>query len=453
MADRKVIVLDGSRPGDEDLAPFLAILVNELRHSGIEVQIYTLREVKLGHCMGCFGCWIETPGICVQADAGHEIVQAMIRSEMTVLFTPVTFGGYSSELKKVVDRWIPLMLPYFGNYYRETHHKPRYSKFPRLLAIGVQCDPNGEEARIFRPVVGRNAINFHAPSYAAEVIMSTDDSDSFRGRFKTLLSRIDPLPLGEALTSLMPVPDTSTASTKMGRPGHALLIVGSPKEKCPSTSGVLGGYVLERLQEFGWETESLTLQAGLLQERGKQDLVSSVDRADLLLLALPLYIDALPFLVTKALEVTAVHARAKHQEQPLRFSVLSNNGFPEAHQNVLALTICHRFAVQSGMRWAGGLAMGAGEALSSGQSLTSRNRSGPPVKHVIQALDMTAAYLAEGQPLPPEAVTMIARSPIPHLPFAAWRWIFVKTATRRWQRQAASNGISKENMLARPYAE
>jgi hypothetical protein len=97
--------------------------------------------------------------------------------------------------------------------------------------------------------------------------------------------------------------------------------------------------------------------------------------------------------------------------------------------------------------------MGAGEALSSGQSLTSRNRSGPPVKHVIQALDMTAAYLAEGQPLPPEAVTMIARSPIPHLPFAAWRWIFVKTDTRRWQRQAASNGISKENMLARPYAE
>jgi hypothetical protein len=37
MADRKVIVLDGSRPGDEDLAPFLAIPVNELRHSGIEV--------------------------------------------------------------------------------------------------------------------------------------------------------------------------------------------------------------------------------------------------------------------------------------------------------------------------------------------------------------------------------------------------------------------------------
>jgi hypothetical protein len=453
MADRKVIVLDGLRPGDEDLKPLLAILIDELRHSSKEVHTYTLREVKLGHCIGCFGCWIETPGICVEADTGREIVQAIIRSEMTVLFTPVTFGGYSSELKKIVDRWIPLILPYFGNYYREIHHIPRYSRFPRLVAIGVQRYPNNEEARIFKAIVGRNAINFHSPSYAAEVMMSTDDSGSLRGLFKVLLSRNDPLPLGEALRSLMPVPDTSISSAKPGRPGRALLIVGSPKTKSPSTSGVLGGYLLERLQERGWETESLTLKAGLQQEKGKQDLVLSVDRANLLLLAFPLYIDALPFLVTKALEVIAVHRQGKHQDLPQQLFVISNNGFPEAHQNTPALAICHRFSVQSGMSWAGGLAMGAGEALSSGQSLTSRNRSGPPVRHVIQALDMTAAALAEGRPPPSEVMTMIARSPIPLMPFAAWRWIFVKAGARHWQRQSAENGISKENMLARPYAE
>jgi hypothetical protein len=196
----------------------------------------------------------------------------------------------------------------------------------------------------------------------------------------------------------------------------------------------------------------LILKASLQQEKGKQDLVSSVDRADLLLLAFPLYIDALPFLVTKALEVIEVHRRVTHQGMSQRLFVLSNNGFPEAHQNILALAICHRFAVQNGMRWAGGLAMGGGEALSSGQSLTSRNRSGPPVKHVIQALDMTAAALAEGRLPPSEAVTMIARSPIPLLPFAAWRWIFMKVANKQWQRQAAANGIRKENMLSRPYA-
>lgn len=453
MADRKVIVLDGSRPGDEDLAPFLAILIDELRESGAEVQTYALREVKLGHCIGCFGCWTETPGICVEADAGREIAQTIIRSEMTVLFTPVTFGGYSSELKKIVDRWIPLILPYFGNYYRETHHKPRYSWFPRLVAVGIQREPHREEARIFQAVVGRNAINFHAPSYAAEIVMRTDEPDSLRGRFQTLLSRRDPLPLGERWTSLLPGPGTSIAGAAPVRTGRALLIVGSPKIKSPSTSGVLGGYLLERLRERGWKTESVTLTAGLRQEKGKQDLVSLVDHADLVLLAFPLYIDALPFLVTKALEVIAAYTPAVHESPPQRLFVLANNGFPEADQNTLALAICRHFAAQCGMRWEGGLAIGAGEALSSGQSLTSKNRSGPPVKHVIRSLDITAAALAEGRPLPPEAGVMMSRSPIPLLPFAAWRWIFVKAGTWQWQRKAAVHGIRKENISAQPYAE
>src|SRR4030067_2399278 len=125
----------------------------------------------------------------------------------------------------------------------------------------------------------------------------------------------------------MPVLDSSIASAKLGRPGRALLIVGSPKTKSPSTSGVLGGYLLERLRERGWETESLTLKAGLQQEKGKQDLVSSVDHADLLLLAFPLYIDALPFLVTKALEVIALHRQVTHEGLPQRPLVLSCHGF------------------------------------------------------------------------------------------------------------------------------
>jgi hypothetical protein len=320
------------------------------------------------------------------------------------------------------------------------------------VAIGVQRHPNEEEANTFKVVVGRNAINFHAPSYAAEVIMSTDDRDSLRGHFKALLSRIDPLPMGEALTSLVPVPATSSHAGP-GRPGRALLIVGSPKTKSPSTSGVLGGYLLERLRERGWETESLTLKAGLRYEKGRQDLVSSLDRADLLLLVFPLYIDALPFLVTKALETMELHRRMTHEARPQRLFVLVNNGFPEALQNTLALAMCHRFAAQSGMSWAGGLAMGAGEALSSGQLLTTKHRSGPPVKHVIQALDMIAVALDEGRTVPHEAVTMIAKNPIPFVPFSTWRWIFVKAGARLWQREAAAKGVSKEDMLARPYAE
>jgi len=43
-------------------------------------------------------------------------------SELVVLLTPITFEGYCSELKKAVDRVIPLILPYFLFVRHEVHH-------------------------------------------------------------------------------------------------------------------------------------------------------------------------------------------------------------------------------------------------------------------------------------------------------------------------------------------
>lgn len=451
MADKKVVILDGTQAGDENRPAILAVLTDVLQGTGAEVRTFTLREMKIAHCIGCFGCWIETPGICKEADAGREIAKAVVHSDTVVFFTPVTFGGYSPELKRAVDRFIQLTVPYFEVIHGELHHPPRYARVPRLVVVGVQRHPNEEEARIFRLLAGRNAINMHPASYAAEVVDSEDAVATLRQRFQTLLSRSDVMPFGEAVTSLMPVPDASPIDLRDGA-RRALLIVGSPKTKSPSTSGVLGSYLLERLKECGCQTESLTLRASLLRHDGQAELLSAADGADLILLSFPLYVDALPFLVTKALDLIAAYRRTNPHELPQRLVAVVNNGFPEAHQNAVALAVCHQFAVQSGIAWAGGLALGGGEALSSGQPLTAAHRSGLSVEHVIQALDMTALALAEGRPVPSQAVTMIARNPMPLAPFAVWRWMFTQFGAKGFERRAAENGLSKEQLRARPYA-
>lgn len=106
------------------------------------------------------------------------------------------------------------------------------------------------------------------------------------------------------------------------------------------------------------------------------------------------------------------------------------------------------------MIWAGGLAMGAGEALSSGIPLTGSQRGGrPPVQHVIQALNLASAALAEGKPIASEANRLMAKTPIPLMPFSIWRWIFMITARQNWDQQAVSNQVSKEDVLAKPYAD
>jgi multimeric flavodoxin WrbA len=451
MPRRNVVILDGAAFCDKDLSPILSVLSNVLKQDGAQVETFPLREMKLAHCLGCFDCWVKTPGMCVEADAGREIAKAIIQSDTTVLFTPVTFGGYSPELKKMMDRFIQLISPYFQMDHGEVHHPPRYEHRPRLMMVGVQRHPNPHEAHIFKTLAGRNAINLHPPSFAAEVVLTTDDADALRGHFEALLTRSDALPFGEAAASLMPAPVALGTAADPVSARRALLIVGSPKAKPSSTSSVLGGYLLERLKERGWETKSLTLRASLGREAGEGELLSSVEHAGLILLVFPLYADALPYLVTKALAVIATHRRAHPEPFPRRLVAIVNSGFPETHQNSVALAICREFAAQSGIAWAGSLALGAGGAIGD-QPLAGAKRSGLPVKHVIAALEMTAAALAEGLPVPPEAVRIIANNPIPLMPFGLWRWLYVRLGGKGFEQEAAKNGISKDRLLAHPYA-
>lgn len=374
MPKKKVVILDGAGSGDRDLSPILDVLSQVLHADGAQVETFPLRDIRLAHCLGCFDCWIKTPGMCVEADAGREIAKAIIGSDVTVLFTPVTFGGFSPELKKMMDRFVQLISPFFEMDHGEVHHTPRYEHRPRLMVVGVQRHPNPFEAHIFKTLAGRNAINLRPPSSVAEVVLATDDADALRGRFESLLTRSDALPFGDAAASLMPAPVMPGTAVEPAGARRALLIVGSPKTKEPSTSGVLGGYVLDRLKERGWETESLTLRASLNRPEGERALLSSVERAGLVLLVFPLYVDSLPYLVTKALVVIAAHQRAGREPSAQHLVGIVNSGFPETHQNSVALAICREFAAQSGFTWAGGLALGGG-GMIGGQPLTGAKRS------------------------------------------------------------------------------
>ena len=110
---KQIVLLDGTGIGDDELALAFSVLMDTLDQDDCEVKHVPLRDIKLAHCIGCFGCWVKTPGVCVHPDPGREIAQTIMQSEEVILFTPVTYGGYSPTLKIIVDRFIPLILPFF----------------------------------------------------------------------------------------------------------------------------------------------------------------------------------------------------------------------------------------------------------------------------------------------------------------------------------------------------
>jgi multimeric flavodoxin WrbA len=171
----KVVILNGS---DKEYALNHAgeMLALELENKGWDVESYQLSKVKIATCIGCYGCWLKTPGQCILKDTGQEIAEKVIKSDLLIMLSPVTFGGYSFHLKKVVDRLIPNILPFFTRIDGELHHKPRYEKNPKFLAIGYLPHHNEESENIFTALVNRNAINMHSPENYAEVI-NGDKSD------------------------------------------------------------------------------------------------------------------------------------------------------------------------------------------------------------------------------------------------------------------------------------
>src|SRR5437763_961779 len=68
---------------------------------------------------------------------------------MAVDVAPIKNNGYSSELKKAVDRIICLISPLFKRIDGEVNHHDRYARYPDLLGVGVLPAPHAAQEQIF----------------------------------------------------------------------------------------------------------------------------------------------------------------------------------------------------------------------------------------------------------------------------------------------------------------
>jgi len=411
----KAVILNGSRVNDGTGDRISAALVARLQIQGWEVVQVTLREKKIGACAGDFFCWIRTPGICNINDDNRDIAAAIVDSQLVAYLSPVTFGGYSSTLKNMVDHQIQNVSPFFEMNEGETHHKKRYQANPALLAIGWQDEPDAHSEVVFRHLVQRNALNLHARTWISDVVPATQSDAELRGRVRDWLSA-----LRKGQSSPMVTLLASKATVNGDRSvQRALLLVGSPKTR-KSTSYSLGGYLFGHLAEQGIQTETIYLHTVVRSAPKWQALLDALDAADLVTLVFPIYVDSLPAPVTEALERIAAHRQGREADGKL-FSAVTNCGFPEAYQCATGLAICETFAQQAGFAWAGGLALGAGEMING----TPLVEAGGKAIRIRQALELAAGALAQGQPVPDEAREALAKPVIPHRLYRLsgwWRW-------------------------------
>lgn len=184
----RALILDGSREGDP-LTPVAVLgLTFALAGRRHDVELVKLRGLEIVPCAGCFGCWTRTPGECVIEDGARDVLRSYVGSDIVAYVTPVTFGGYSSQLKKMLDRFIPVLDPRFTTVGGEVHHLLRYRRYPKTIGIGTLPSPDPEAERLFAGLVARNGLNIHQ-TVESIVLVGVSDPESARSCAEAILDR------------------------------------------------------------------------------------------------------------------------------------------------------------------------------------------------------------------------------------------------------------------------
>ena len=187
----RALILDGTKSNDNESKKILNLILDELRKLNWEVNTIILEDKDIAYCTGCFGCWVQTPGECIIKDYEESVVRAMVQSDLIIYLTPVVFGGYSSILKRALDRQIGRVLPYFVKIDGEVHHPKRYEKQQSLISVGFMEKSDTEMEDIFKTLVARNAINMWAPYQRAIIYLKGQDLSEFSDTFNTALKEVE----------------------------------------------------------------------------------------------------------------------------------------------------------------------------------------------------------------------------------------------------------------------
>lgn len=112
-------------------------------------------------CVGCFGCWVKTPGACVIRDGYGNMGELLGKTEQLIIVSRCVYGGYSPFVKNILDRSISYINPDFCFRNGEMHHCRRYPNEIKMSVYFYGGITDKERKTALSMVTG-NGLNFDA---------------------------------------------------------------------------------------------------------------------------------------------------------------------------------------------------------------------------------------------------------------------------------------------------
>ena len=125
-----------------------------------DARYVDLSHLHIANCIGCFGCWVKTPGRCVIRDDAVKVYPLIAQSEKLLYISRLAYGSYDIPMKTMLERCIPIQQAFIRLHHGEAHHVQRDVKEKDAVIIAYgDADIPPEERQLFQQFVKRNSYN------------------------------------------------------------------------------------------------------------------------------------------------------------------------------------------------------------------------------------------------------------------------------------------------------
>jgi len=160
----KIVVFNGSPKAERGNTH---VMVQEFlrgaEEAGAECENVFLAKKRIESCLGCYTCWMKTPGVCVHKDDMPELLSKYIAADILVFATPLYVDNVTGIMKMFMDRLIPVGLPEMEkDEHGETRHLQRYPKSRKMVVISNCGFPDQSQFQVLQLYFRRVARNMHS---------------------------------------------------------------------------------------------------------------------------------------------------------------------------------------------------------------------------------------------------------------------------------------------------
>ena len=109
------------------------------QNGDVTVREASVSSLDIHSCLGCFACWSKTPGVCCIRDDMSGVLENILWADVVIWSFPLYYFGVPGPLKNLMDRQLPLTLPFMSSDAESGGHPSRYDMSGKRHVVISTC--------------------------------------------------------------------------------------------------------------------------------------------------------------------------------------------------------------------------------------------------------------------------------------------------------------------------